>query len=175
MVGLRGIKGGVVGKLGISFPNLNVRSEQQRSLLQLVFRSNGGRKAPGADSGELAEGSERNRVHADSLAERFAAGRLFDGLATAGCPEIARANHVDAIRRRSGGSTPAVLGRKSHMVTSDKSGRITLPEHMATAVGLEKKAVLVGMFDRFQLWNPEKFEAITEGDDALAQEAFKLI
>ena len=67
------------------------------------------------------------------------------------------------------------LGRKSHMVTSDKSGRITLPEHMATAVGIEKKAVVGGMFDRFQMWNPEKFEAITEGDDALAQEAFKLI
>ena len=67
------------------------------------------------------------------------------------------------------------LGRKSHMVTSDKSGRITLPEHMAKAVGIDKKAVLVGMFDRFQMWNPEKFEGITEGDDALAQDAFKLI
>ena len=67
------------------------------------------------------------------------------------------------------------LGRNSHMVTSDKSGRITLPEHMAKAVGIEKKAVVVGMFDRFQMWNPEKFEGITEGDDALAQEAFKLI
>jgi MraZ protein len=67
------------------------------------------------------------------------------------------------------------LGRKSHMVTSDKAGRITLPEHMATAVGIEKRAVLVGMFDRFQIWNPTQFAAITEGDDALAQEAFKLI
>ena len=67
------------------------------------------------------------------------------------------------------------LGRKSHMVTSDKAGRITLPEHMAKAVGIEKKATVVGMFDRFQMWNTEKFEAITEGDDALAQEAFKLI
>ncbi|MBK7999539.1 MAG: hypothetical protein IPK15_12705 [Verrucomicrobia bacterium] len=67
------------------------------------------------------------------------------------------------------------LGRKSHMVTSDKSGRITIPEHMATVVGIDKKAVLVGMFDRFQMWSPEKFSSITEGDDALAQEAFKLI
>jgi len=67
------------------------------------------------------------------------------------------------------------LGRKSHMVTSDKAGRITLPEHMAKAVGIDKKAVLVGMFDRFQMWSPERFEAITESDDALAQEAFKLI
>ena len=67
------------------------------------------------------------------------------------------------------------LGRRSQMVTSDKAGRITLPEHMARAVGIDKKAVLVGMFDRFQVWNPERFEAITEGDDALAQEAIKLI
>jgi MraZ protein len=67
------------------------------------------------------------------------------------------------------------LGRKSHMVTSDKSGRVTIPEHMARAVGIEKKAVLVGMFDRFQIWAPERFNAITEGDDALAQEAWKLI
>lgn len=67
------------------------------------------------------------------------------------------------------------LGRKSHMVTSDKSGRITLPEHMAKAVGIDKRAVMVGMFDRFQVWSPDRFEAITEADDALAQEAFKLI
>lgn len=67
------------------------------------------------------------------------------------------------------------LGRKSQMVTSDKAGRITLPEHMARAVGIDKKVVLVGMFDRFQLWSPERFEAIREADDTLAQEAFKLI
>src|SRR5262245_14510101 len=67
------------------------------------------------------------------------------------------------------------LGRKSQMVTSDKSGRITLPEHMAHAAGIENKVKLVGMFDRFQLWSPDRFETITEGDDALAQEAWKLI
>src|ERR1043166_2317278 len=67
------------------------------------------------------------------------------------------------------------LGRKSHMVTSDKSGRFTVPEHMAKAVGIDKKAVLVGMFDRFQMWNPDRFKAISEGDDVLAPEAMRLI
>jgi len=67
------------------------------------------------------------------------------------------------------------LGRKSQMVNSDKSGRITVPEHMARAVGIEKKAVLVGMFDRFQIWNPDKLKAITQSDAALAPQAFKLI
>jgi DNA-binding transcriptional regulator/RsmH inhibitor MraZ len=46
---------------------------------------------------------------------------------------------------------------------------------MASAVGIEKRAVLVGMFDRFQIWSPERFGAVTEADDTLAQEAFKLI
>jgi MraZ protein len=69
------------------------------------------------------------------------------------------------------------LGRKSAMVTADKAGRMTLPEHMARAVGLEseKKAVLVGMFDRFQIWAPDRFTPVIDGDDALAQEAMKLI
>src|SRR5262245_41074604 len=75
--------------------------------------------------------------------------------------------HAEALRR--------VLGRKSHMVTSDKAGRLTLPEHMAKAAGIENKVVLVGMFDRFQIWNPERLTAVAEGDEALAQEAFKLI
>jgi len=67
------------------------------------------------------------------------------------------------------------LGEKSDSVTADKAGRITLPEGMAKAVGIEKEAVLNGMFDRFQIWNPEKYEASRAAVDALAPEAFKLI
>lgn len=67
------------------------------------------------------------------------------------------------------------LGRKSDTVTSDKSGRITLPESMARAVGIEKEAVLIGMFDRFQIWNPRSYEEVIAAEDALATEAFKLI
>jgi len=98
LVGHKGIKGAVVGKLGAAFPTLNARSEQRRSLLQLVLRSHCGRKTPGANPGELAEGSERNRVHADPLAEWFSAGRLLDGLATLRRSKIAGAHHVDAVR-----------------------------------------------------------------------------
>jgi MraZ protein len=67
------------------------------------------------------------------------------------------------------------LGRNSQMVTSDKAGRITLPEHMARAAGIEKKVVLVGMFDRFQMWSPDRFEPISDGDNALGPDAMKLI
>ena len=67
------------------------------------------------------------------------------------------------------------LGRKSDTVTSDKSGRITLSESMAKAIGLEKEAVLIGMFDRFQIWNPKTYDEVIAAEDALATEAFKLI
>ena len=67
------------------------------------------------------------------------------------------------------------LGRKSDTAVSDKSGRITLPEPMTKAVGIDKEAVLIGMFDRFQIWNPTKYAEVTAAEDALATEAFKLI
>jgi MraZ protein len=67
------------------------------------------------------------------------------------------------------------LGRNSQMVASDKAGRITLPEHMARAAGIEKKTVLVGMFDRFQMWSPERHALVCEADNALGQDAMKLI
>jgi MraZ protein len=67
------------------------------------------------------------------------------------------------------------LGEKSDMVTCDKAGRITLPEQMAKAVGIEKEAILAGMFDRFQIWSPDRFDATRPAVEALAPEAFKLI
>lgn len=68
------------------------------------------------------------------------------------------------------------LGRKSDTVKSDKMGRITLPEPMALAADIGTKAVLVGMFDRFQIWSPTKYSTdVVAAEDALATEAFKLI
>ena len=68
------------------------------------------------------------------------------------------------------------LGRKSDTVRSDKAGRITLPEAMAKAAGIEKEVALIGMFDRFQIWTPAKYEGdVIAAEDALATEAFKLI
>ena len=67
------------------------------------------------------------------------------------------------------------LGEKSDTARCDKAGRITLPEEMAKTVGLGSEAILNGMFDRFQIWNPERYEATRGAVDALAPEAFKLI
>jgi MraZ protein len=68
-----------------------------------------------------------------------------------------------------------LLGKNSEQVVVDKGGRICLPEHMTSAAGIDKEVVLVGSWDRFEIWSPERYDAVSALDDALSQEAFKLI
>jgi MraZ protein len=67
------------------------------------------------------------------------------------------------------------IGSESVQVAVDKSGRICLPEAMARAAGIENEAVLVGLLDRFEIWNPERYKNIKASDAIMAQEAFKLM
>ena len=67
------------------------------------------------------------------------------------------------------------IGGESAQVTLDKAGRICLPEEMARAAGLKKEAVLVGLLDRFEIWDPKRFEAVNRDDRVMAGEAFKLM
>ncbi len=74
---------------------------------------------------------------------------------------------ADSLRR--------LLGKNSDTVQVDKAGRICLPEMMAKGAGIDRVAVLIGSWDRFEIWNPERYEATSKVDDGLAPEAFKLI
>jgi MraZ protein len=68
-----------------------------------------------------------------------------------------------------------LIGTKSDSVTVDRSGRICLPEWMAKAVGIEQKAMLVGLVDLFQIWSPEKYGATKKEDEQCVNEAFALV
>jgi MraZ protein len=68
-----------------------------------------------------------------------------------------------------------LLGKKSDRVAPDKAGRICLPEAMATAAGIDQEALLVGLVDRFEIWNPQRYEGASAVDDALLTDAFKMI
>ena len=68
-----------------------------------------------------------------------------------------------------------VIGGASVQVAVDKGGRICIPDEMARGAGLKDEAVLVGLLDRFEIWNPERFERVKAADAVLAQEAFKLM
>ncbi len=61
------------------------------------------------------------------------------------------------------------------MLTFDKAGRICLPDEMARAAGIKDEAVLVGLLDRFEIWNPSRYETVKAADAVLASEAFKLM
>lgn len=67
------------------------------------------------------------------------------------------------------------IGSESVQVVCDKAGRICLPEEMARAAGIKDEAVLVGLLDRFEIWNPERYEKVKTSDAELASEAFKLM
>ena len=67
------------------------------------------------------------------------------------------------------------IGSESIQVALDKAGRICLPEEMAKAAGIGDEAVLVGLLDRFEIWNPERYEKVRASDAIMAQEAFKLM
>ena len=68
-----------------------------------------------------------------------------------------------------------IIGSESAQVTLDKAGRICLPEEMAAAASIKDEVVLVGLLDRFEIWNPARHEKIKAADAVMAHEAFKLM
>lgn len=68
-----------------------------------------------------------------------------------------------------------IIGSESVQVALDKAGRICLPDQMAKAAGIGDESVLVGLLDRFEIWNPERFEKMRASDAVMAHEAFKLM
>ena len=68
-----------------------------------------------------------------------------------------------------------LIGSKSAGATLDKGGRILIPDEMARKTEIENEAVLVGLVDRFEIWNPVRYESANAVDVALLPEAFKLI
>jgi len=68
-----------------------------------------------------------------------------------------------------------IIGSESVQISLDKSGRICLPEEMARAAGIKGEAMFVGLLDRFEIWNPGRYENVKAADAAFASEAFKLM
>jgi MraZ protein len=68
-----------------------------------------------------------------------------------------------------------IIGSDSAQASVDKAGRICLPDEMARHAGIKDEAVLVGLLDRFEIWNPERYEKVQAADAALAPDAFKLM
>jgi MraZ protein len=61
-----------------------------------------------------------------------------------------------------------VLGitAKAVEVVPDKQGRILVPQRLAASAGIDGSALLVGMIDRVELWEPERFESVVNTPSA---------
>ncbi|WP_410499997.1 division/cell wall cluster transcriptional repressor MraZ [Chitinibacter sp. S2-10] len=46
-------------------------------------------------------------------------------------------------------------------IEMDASGRVLIPAHLRKVVGLDKEVALVGMDNKFELWDAEKWNATT--------------
>ncbi len=54
----------------------------------------------------------------------------------------------------------------------DTAGRITLPESLCARFGLTSDVIMVGLYDRFQVWSPKAYDAYVAQQDALARDVF---
>jgi MraZ protein len=65
---------------------------------------------------------------------------------------------------------------KAETLKLDTAGRICLPDEMAKLAGIapDSPVVLVGAGERFEIWNPDRFEAKNAEDKAHEEEALKL-
>jgi MraZ protein len=80
----------------------------------------------------------------------------------------ARAAHRALQLKLVGAATPVEL---------DGNGRISIPASHRNAVGIEKRAVLLGMGDKFELWSEQAHHAQirqTLGDDDLSDHMLEL-
>jgi len=68
-----------------------------------------------------------------------------------------------------------MVGGNSEQVTVDKSGRICLPEGMASAAGIKGEALLVGMFERFEIWEPARYKLVEAADAVHQAKAFEMM
>ena len=67
------------------------------------------------------------------------------------------------------------IGTNSYRATLDRAGRICVPEEMAEAAGIADQAMLVGLVDRFQIWNPARYREATDADKLISSDALALI
>lgn len=67
------------------------------------------------------------------------------------------------------------IGKNSDKLPVDKSGRVCIPDRLAQEAGLKSEAVLVGLIDKFEIWNPERYAVHAEKLGPPRREFFNVI
>jgi MraZ protein len=67
------------------------------------------------------------------------------------------------------------IGTSSAQARLDSAGRITIPDEMAEAADVSNEAVLAGLIDRFEIWNPKRYAQVKVLDNAILTKALDLM
>lgn len=68
-----------------------------------------------------------------------------------------------------------MVASRSDLATWDSQGRIRVKDELLDYAKLSSQVLLVGVFDRFELWNPEQWKASTAGDPASLNDAARYV
>ncbi len=84
---------------------------------------------------------------------------------------------LDAMSADKRGSLKRQIGSQSAQVALDSAGRITIPQELADAADIkaDEEVVMVGLLDKFEIWNPKTHEAVKAADEVLSAQAFELM
>ena len=67
------------------------------------------------------------------------------------------------------------IGSRTITVTVDNAGRIAIPEDMVQEADIKTDAVFVGLLDRFEIWNPRRYDEAKAIDNARLNEALQML
>ena len=68
-----------------------------------------------------------------------------------------------------------LVGGNSEQVKLDKAGRICVPDALAQAAGIKNEALLVGLFECFEIWEPARYKHVEAADAVHQAKAFEMI
>jgi MraZ protein len=68
-----------------------------------------------------------------------------------------------------------VLGSQSQLAPWDTAGRIRIKDELMEFAGLVNQVVLVGQFEGFELWNPERWKTVNSAGVANLREAAQYV
>ena len=63
-----------------------------------------------------------------------------------------------------------MLTNDAESVEADGQGRVTIPEYLRAAAQLTKQVVIVGSFERVEIWDMEKYHVYLENIAGKAEE-----
>ena len=89
----------------------------------------------------------------------------------AGWQDVAKALQATGNSRPEARNVMRMLAASAHWDTVDKQGRISVPEKLRERAGIDKEVVVVGAFNKAELWSPERWEErMAEAEDGKFEE-----